>query len=95
MDGSHGQVQDYPGPLTNEGLTLLTPWGGHGVRQGTKERMGYSGASVAGGEQWWSIAGIYARCPTDPTGVLEAMGNVTSTGAGALCPEELVHRSWL
>ena len=57
--------------------------------------MGYSGASVAGGEQWWSTAGINARCPTDPTSVLEAMGNDTSTGAGALCPEELAHRSWL
>ena len=90
-----GRVQDHPGPLTNEGLRLLTAWGRHGVRQGTKESVGYSGASVAGGEQWRSTVGIYARCPTDLTGVLEAMGYVTSTGAGALCPEELVHRSWL
>ena len=51
--------------------------------------MGYSGASVVG-EQWWSTAGINARCPTDPTSVLEAMGNVTSTGAGLNA-----QRSWL
>ena len=95
MDGSHGQVQDYEGPLTNEGLRIVTPVVGMAFTRPSKDRMGHIGPSIAGREQWWSTTRLDAGSPTYPPSLLEAMGNITGTGAWALCPERLAHRPWL
>ena len=89
MDGSHGQVQDYEGPLTNEGLRISPHGAGMAYAKAPRSAWAILGLALLGVS---SGGPLLASMPEVPP-ILRASWRLWATSL-VLVPGLYVQRSW-